>query len=57
MRVAYDAQLTASLFLSRRAKKVFHAGRAFHKTRPRGGETENGVSMEEGSAIGYEACT
>ena len=28
MRVAYNAQLTESLFLSKRAKRVFHAGRA-----------------------------
>jgi hypothetical protein len=28
MRVAYNAQLTESLFLSKRAKRVFYAGRA-----------------------------
>jgi hypothetical protein len=57
MSVAYNAQLTESLFLARRAKRVFHAGRTIRKTRPSGIEMENGVSMEKGSAIGYEALT
>jgi hypothetical protein len=45
MRIAYNAQLTESLFLSRPAKRVFHAGGAFRKTRPSSIETENGVSI------------
>jgi hypothetical protein len=55
--VAYDTQPTESLFLLRRVKRAFHATGLFRRTRPSGRETENGGSMEEGAAIGYEART
>ena len=54
--VAYDPQPIESLLLSRRARRAFHSGRAFRRPRSGGTETENGVSREEGSAIGYEAA-